>query len=479
MDELLITNGLTVTMDKERRVIVDGAVALADGLIQDVGKASDLLKKYPSHEKLDAKRKLIMPGLVNTHSHLFCIFIRGQKADGIPMMANPTPEYSWNIPKLKLYDKEVCKVSAKLSAIEMIRSGVTTTQDSHYINFHLDSFDGVAEAMVESGMRAIIARGSWDSPKLAPAELTESPKEAVAETDKMYRKWHGKGNGRIKVNAEASMIAQSTDEMLQATKEYAREKGRGWGTHIQNKLATSSMSPRTGDKSYDRYGGRTIEFLDSLDVLDEGSMLVHCPYLVNQELSIMAKTGATLAHCPVGLAYGGKPNFVPVPDMIRMGITVGLGSDSVGANDNFDAFQLMKFGALMHKINMGSSPAMTAEKVLEMCTIDAAKALLADKEVGSLEVGKKADVIVLNMDAPGMLPAYNPIKNLVYGYGSASAVETVIIDGKYIMKDRKLNVFDEQAVYDEVREYSPRFMDYIWEYEPNGKYLNNTPWKFI
>lgn len=473
----LIENGLVITMDLERRVIVDGAVASDDGVIVDVGKTDELRGEYGSDEVIDASRKIVMPGLVNAHSHLFAMFSRGLGADGSRGRAREAREYSWDIERLSLLDRETCYASAALAALEMIRSGITTTQDSHYINFHDDAIDGVAEAVVDSGMRVVLGRGCWDAPGLAPPDVTEDVSRAVRETERFIRQWGGSGGGRVNVRVEASMLAQCTDEMFLATKDLARRLGVGWATHLQYRLATSGTDPRRDDPATGRYNGRAVEYMEDLDVLGPDSLLIHCTHVEGREIRILARTGTPVAHCPIANAWGGNPVVTPVPAMLERGVTVGLGTDSVATNDSLDLFQAMKICALIHKVNTGSSAAMTAEKALEMSTIDSAKALGLASEVGSLEPGKRADVILLDMDHPGMVPSFNPVKNLVYGLGGGGAVDTVIIGGETVMGSRAVMTLDETEVYRRAEEVGRNLLRRLGRLGPDAPHVEPSPWK--
>ena len=475
MREYLIKNGLVITMDRDRRVISDGAVAVEGNSILDIGKEEELAKDYGSFEVIDACKGIIMPGLVNAHSHLFAMFSRGLGADGHGKRSTRS-NYSWDIDRLSLYDKEVCRVSADLAAVEMIRSGITTTQDSHYVNFHLDAIDGVAEAVRDSGLRAVIGRGCWDAPGMAPPELTEDVWAAIREGDKFIKNWNGKADGRINIRIEASMLAQCTDDMMKATKSLAEKRGVGWATHLQYRLATSKVDPRLDNKNLDQYKGRAVDYMDSLGILGSNSLLIHCTYVDEKEIETLARTNTPVAHCPLANAYGGTSRVTKVPEMNASGVNVGLGTDSVATNDSLDLFQVMKFDALLHKVNSGSSSAMTAEKVLEMATIESAKALRLDTEVGSLEIGKKADLIILQRNKPGIIPTLNPVKTIVYGTGNNRPVDTVMIDGKIVLKDGEINTIDEELTYSRVEEKSRELMDKLGRLDEH-KTLNTSPWK--
>lgn len=477
MAEFLIKNGLVVTMDQDRRVITDGAVAIEDNKIREVGKSEVLKKEYGSYDVIDAGKGIIMPGLVNAHGHMFAMYSRGLGADGHGKRSTRSA-YSWDIDRLSLYGKELCRISADLATVEMIRSGITTTQDSHYINFHLDSIDGVAEAVEAAGIRAVIGRGSWDAPGMAPEDMTEDVWAAIREGDRFIKNWNGKADGRIHTRIEASMLAQSTDDMMKATKNLADKRGVGWATHLQYKLGTSKVDPRKDQTDLKKYKGRAVEYMESLGVLGPSSLLIHCTYIDEVEIATLARTGTPVAHCPLANAYGGNSTVTRVPEMNSMGVNVGLGTDSVATNDSLDLFQVMKIDALLHKVNSGSNQAMTAEKVLEMSTIESAKTLQLEDQVGSLEPGKKADLIILNRNNPGMTPTLNPVKNIVYGTGNNRPVDLVMVDGVILLKDGALTLVDESSVYEKVELGARELMEKLGRLDQYES-LNTSPWKII
>lgn len=476
MDNFLIANGTVITMDPERRIISDGAVVVEGDKIVAVGKISKLKKDFPTTQVIDADNRMILPGLVNTHSHLFAMFSRGMGVDGGRGIARRESEYSWDVERLSLLDGKVCRASADLAVLEMLSSGITTTQDSHYINFHSDAFDKIAQSIVDSGIRAVLGRGCWDAPGLAPDEKTETVEEAVRESERAINRWHGKGDGRVNVRVEASMLAQCTDEMMVATKELAESKQVGWATHLQYRLANSRTDPRRKNSDLERYDGRAVEYLESIGVLGPESLLIHCTNIDEYEIDILAKTKTPVAHCPNANAWGGNPVVTPVPSMLRKKVTVGLGTDSVATNDSLDLFQTMKFCALIHKVKQGSYTAMTAEKVLEMSTIDAAKALCLEKQVGSLEPGKKADIIVLNTYVPGLVPSFKPVKNIVYGLACGRAVETVIVDGKIVVDRGVLKTMKEETIYRTAEKVGRDVLRRNGNLGAESRYLDASPW---
>lgn len=450
---MIIKNGYVVTMDEEKRVYRDGAVVFVEDRIVDVGKTENVLRKYSDDEVIDAKGMMVLPGFVNTHNHLYQTIMRGLGDDGEGMRPKG---YRWDIDLLRGLDKDACYASGAMSMVEMIRSGITCTQDSHYINFHGNSIDGIAESARDAGLRMVLGRGSWDLHGLAPEELTEDIDTAIKENRKVSKKWHD--GDMTKVIYEASLLSQVSDELILETKNAAREDGLGWGMHIQGPLASHKDDPRTGREEFRRYQGRAMEYLQSMGVLGPDSLLVHCTFTTNREIPILAQTGTPVANCPCANAWAGRSIVTPVPSMLDMGVTVGLGTDGAMTNNSLDMMHAMNFAALINKVNYGTTKAMTAERILDMSTGLASKALCIDDKVGSLEKGKKADIVLIDLKAPGMVPAILPVKNLIFS-ATSTCVDTVIINGKTVMAKRELVSIDEEKVVAEAEKQAWRLVE--------------------
>jgi 5-methylthioadenosine/S-adenosylhomocysteine deaminase len=479
MERMILENGFVITLDPDRKVIENGSVVIEGDRIVDVGKADDIGNRYSSDQTIDASKKIIMPGLVNAHNHNNEVILRGLSVDTIKEERRNQSGYYWDIDILKNLDKDACYSAGMLCALEMIRSGITCTQNSHYINFHNDAIDGIAQSIADSGLKTVIGRGCWDLPGLTPEEYREDPRTAKIESERFISRWHGNGNGRIIVRTETSRFIQATDEMILMTKDLARKKNLGWGIHVVSRLGEHPVDPRRDDPSIKRYNGRTVEYLRDLDVLGPDTLLIHCgPQITNREIAILANTDSAVAHCPVMNAWAGRHIITPVPAMLEKGISVGLGTDGASTNDSQDLFEVMKVCALLHKVNLGDVKAMTAEKVIEMATIDSAKALQLDKEIGSLEAGKKADIIMLKRDAIGLTPNLIPVKNIVYSTSSGETVDTVIVDGKILMEKKKITTFNEKEVIDSAEETAQRLIQASGHIERDPLYLKPSPWKY-
>jgi 5-methylthioadenosine/S-adenosylhomocysteine deaminase len=476
---MLIKNGLLITLDPERRVITNGSIAIEEDKIVAIGKTNELEKEYSSSEVLDANRKIVMPGLVNAHNHIYQSIIRGLSGDGRSSHRRETSKYFWNIDILKNLGKEECYAAGMLAAVEMLKSGITCTQDGEFINFHKDAIDGIAQSVLDSGMKVALGRACWDMPDLAPEEYIEDVSTAIKESERVISKWHGKGNGRIIIRGESSQLSQVSDEMILATKELARKHGLGWTMHVSPRIGIDKHDLRSDDPSMNRYNKRGIEHLRNLGVLGPDTLLIHCTLITNREIAILAKTNTAVSHCPVANAWGGDPIVTPVPYMLDRGITVGLGTDGAETNDSLNLFQTMKICAMIHKVNLGDGRAMTAEKVLEMSTIDSAKAMQLDNQIGSLEKGKKADIILIDMDTPGLTPNLLTVKNLVYAASHGNSVETVIIDGKIVMEDRVIKTFDEKEALRAGEDAGQRIVRKSGHLERDPFYLTPAPWKYL
>jgi len=478
---LFIRDGLVMTIDSDRRVISDGAVVVEGNRIVAVGKASDLEAEYSSHRVMDASGMIVMPGFVNAHGHFFATIMRGPKDDGRRLSRRTYDgrqahgKYYWNAAEWHL-DREDCYASTMLTAVEMIKSGMTCADDHMYLNFDKHAIDGVAQGVVDSGIRVMLGRSCWDMPGLTPDELIEDFDTAVAETERVISEWHGKGNGRVQVQGDAAQLSQSSDRIIVAMKELADRHGLSYTTSVCERLGARYYDLRRGDPSLARFGGRSIEYLQHLGVLGPTTKIVHCLHdITEREIDILAETQTSVAHCPVANAKG-RARVVPVPRMLEKGVTVGLGTDSTLGND---MFLQMKACAFLHKVNDGDIRVMPAEKAIELATIDSAKSMQLDAELGSLETGKKADIILLSMDAPGFTPNLLPVKDFVYTAANGSMVDTVIIDGQIVMEGRVIKTFDETAVLRAGEDAARRVMRAAGHLERDPSYLTPPPWKYV
>jgi 5-methylthioadenosine/S-adenosylhomocysteine deaminase len=465
---LLIKNGLIVTVDPERRVISNGAILIEDNRIVDVGKTEKIEKKYDPEIIIDAHGKIVLPGFIDAHNHIFLGILRFVRA-----REKKIRKYYWDIDVFKQIGEKECYSSGLLNAVTMLRSGVTCTQDSHFINFQKNDVDGIAQSAIDTGIRIVLGKGCWDVPDLVSDEYITDIAVQRRESEDVILKWHGKGDERIQIRIEPSMLSQCTDELILTIKELANKYKVSMATHIQYRLGEAPYCTRKNGPSIKRYGGRAIEYLDDLGVLGPDNLLIHCYYINNREIDLLSKSNTPVAHCPAGNMLKGIPRVTPVPYMMEKGIPVGLGTDSA-----VNMFQLMKSCTQIHKQNLGDPSVLPPGKIIELSTIYAAKVLQLESEIGSIEVGKKADITIMNMNSskPSSL---QPIYEIVNSLDNSSLVETVIIDGKIVMKNKKILIFNETEALKSSKKASEKIARLSGYLNQAAEIIVPPQWKYI
>lgn len=458
---LLITNGRVITMDPERRIIKDGAVLIDGSRIKDVGKTADLTKRYPQAQKLDAEDNIIMPGLINVHTHLFQSLYRGlgddlSLTDWITKCVYPL--------STKLFYKEAWD-GAMLNQMEMIKTGTTTFNDSHYINIDKRCNDAIAEVTRKTGMRGILGRAAINHLP-APEIFHETPDEAYVECERVIAAYHGTADGRITVRVEPMSEALTTKEMILAMREVSRKHKVGMNMHA------AEIAQRV-ENIRKQHGMTTIEYLYDLGVLGPEVLLGHCIWISRKEIALLKATDTKVAHNSVSNQYL-SDGVAPIPEMLKAGVTVGIGADGAASNNKQDMFEAMKLAVLMQKVHRLEPESLTAEKALEMATIDAAKALNMEKEIGSIESGKRADIIIVSTKTPEMHPTLSFVSNLVYA-ASGALVDTVIIDGVIVMENRTLKTVDEEKFLSGI---NATVMGMVQE-SGCTELLSRSAWKFL
>lgn len=427
--DMAITGGTLVTISAKMEIIEDSLVGIKDGLIVAVGRNSD--QEYAAlktKDTIDASGCIVMPGLVNTHTHLPMVCFRGM-ADDLPLMEWLTghifPAEARFVNKKMVYD------GATLAMAEMILSGTTTFCDGYFFE------DAIAEALSAAGMRAIVSQGFADF--ITPDKPKLEKRMAVAE--RFVTRWQ----------SYAPMITPAyfchspytcSPATLVNIKEAAREAGILYLMHLlENKDEIDTI--------LNRYGKKPVRHLLDLGVLDEQTVAVHCNWLTKEDMAVFADLGVRVSHNPessMKLAAG----VAPVPEMLKHGIKVGLGTDGSASNNDLDMFREMDTAAKIHKVTSLDPTVMSAETVLKMATTGGAKVLGMEKFIGSIETGKQADIILVDMNQPHLTPLYNCYSQLVYAARGAD-VKTSIINGKIVMKDRQLRTIDLPTAMENVR----------------------------
>jgi 5-methylthioadenosine/S-adenosylhomocysteine deaminase len=425
--DLLVTGGTVVTMDGERRIYKDGAVAIRGSEIVYVGSAEEARARYDPKEAIDAAGKIVMPGLVNSHTHAAMSVYRGI-ADDLPLM-----EWLQNYifpAEAKNTNADMVYHGTRLACAEMIKGGTTTFCDMYYFE------DRAAQAAKEAGMRAVLGETVLDF----PAPDAKDPAGGIAYAERFIQQW--KGDDLITPAVAPHAPYTVGPQSLKSSKELADRYQVPLVIHLSE---TQSEVQQISQK----YGRTPTDYLDSIGLLDRNVVAAHCVWLTDAEKDLLASKGVGIAHNPesnMKLASG----VAPVPDLIARGAYVGLGTDGAASNNDLDMFGEMDTAAKLHKISSGDPTAMPAEQVVEMATIGGARALHMGDRIGSLEAGKKADLIVLGTDSPNMTPRYNVYSHIVYA-ADHNDVETSVINGRVVMRDRELLTMDEDAVKAEGR----------------------------
>ncbi len=438
MADIYIRGGWIITMDPKRRVIRDGAIAVEDGVIRAVGKREELDKDYRYHSKvvIDAERDIVLPGLINTHVHLAQGLLRGC-ADYLPLIPW-LRDRVW--PLQGNYKPEEALVSAQLVVLEMLKSGTTTFLETGLVGRY--GPDQIIEFLHKSGIRAAVARHVMDMTGYALEEnilhegLVELGDKSFKDTIRLYNKYHGWDN-RIWIWFGPRTPGAVSIELYRKISETAKELKTGITMHLAEVKADVEYTMT-------KFGKKPVEFAQWIGHTGPNVVLVHVVWASDEEIKILAETKTTVSHNPCSnmkLASGAAR----ISDMLREGVNVALGTDGGPSNNDYDLLREMKHAALLQPLRTLDAQAIKAEQVLEMATINGARALMLDKMIGSIEVGKRADIIVVDAWKPHWKPLNNPVSHLVYS-AMGSDVKHSIIDGKLVMFNRKILTFNEEEV---------------------------------
>ena len=430
-------------MNKNRDIINDGAVIIEGNKILDVDRSKIIRSKYGEEGKIiDGTGMLVIPGLINAHTHTYEILFRGLGDDLGPLL-------NWSNTLLRPFspflDSEVVYISALLSCLEMVKSGTSFFVDHPCQNTAEAAIDQTARAIKEVGLRGLIAKGMWpQTGRLTKMGFEGNPSldEEVKLTEKLICKWHGKADGRILVCPAPVISAWVEDELIMEAKRISDKYDVPIHAH-------TAEVPDEVQASLEDYGKREVERLYDLGVLGPKFHVVHGVWLNASEIEKMGKTKANLIHCPVSNMYLAS-GVAPVPQLLKAGANVALGAD-VSCNENNDMIRVMKAAALLHKVHNLDPKAISAGQAFEMGTLGGARSLGLESEIGSIEAGKKADLVLINMMKPHLVPAHRMIATLVYCADGAD-VETVIIDGKITMENREVKTVDEQMIINKALE---------------------------
>jgi 5-methylthioadenosine/S-adenosylhomocysteine deaminase len=434
---ILIENGTVVTVDDRQQVHDPGYVLVEGDRIVEIGAGqAQARQRAGAGTILDARHMAVMPGMVNGHTHLFQTFIRGL-ADDKPLL-DWLEAAIW--PVAKSLTEEEAYLAAMVGLLENLRGGATAVIDHQYVHTDPRNDDGVCQAAVDTGVRLLLARGWADIDY--PPPFMETPERIVDETTRLHEAWHGQASGRVRVEFGPLIPWGCSDGTMRRTHALAQEWGVGTHIHVAETRAEV-------DINLEKRGSRHIEWLAGLGILGPDFQLVHSVWLDDNEIALVARHGAIVVHCPVSNMYLAS-GVARVPEMRAQGIPVALATDGPGSNNNQDMLEVLKTTALLHKVANLDAMALLPEDVLWMACRGGAAAFGQTGLIGSLEVGKKADMVLVDLDTPRAMPVHRVPSALVYN-ASAGEVDTVIVDGQILMRDKEILCVDEGAVLKEAR----------------------------
>jgi len=412
--DILITGGTLLTLSEQMGMIENPVIGIRGGRIV-LAEKDTADEHYTADETLNADGCVILPGLINTHTHLPMVCFRGL-ADDLPLM-------KWLYDRIfpaeaKYVNTDMVYAGSRLAMAEMVLSGTTTFCDGYFYE------SSIAQAAIDMGMRGIISEGFIDLPTPDQPDLTRHIRNAEAFIDQ----WKDRSPLITPALFCHTPYTCTTDTLI-AIKQVANERNVLYLSHVAETQDETKLI-------LERYGTTPVRHLQRLGVLDERTVLVHAVWVDDEELDILHDTGASVSHNPesnMKLAAG----IAPVPAMLRRGIPVGLGTDGCASNNDMDLFREMGTAAKLHKVAAMDATVLDARTALRMATMEGARVLGMEESIGSIEPGKCADLIFVNMNQPHLTPVYQAYSHLVYA-ASGADVTTVIIDGKLVVKDRKL-----------------------------------------
>ncbi|WP_372682041.1 amidohydrolase [Desulfosarcina sp.] len=425
--DVVIHNGTLVTVDNRMRIVENGWIGIHEGVIRTIEATAPDSPPPTAPMTIDAEGGMVMPGLVNTHTHLPMTLFRGL-ADDLPLI-------DWLEERIfpaeaRFINPETVRWGTLLACAEMLLSGTTCCCGGY---FHEDA---VARAVAETGLRAVLAQGVIDF----PAPGVPDPARNIAHARDYAQRWKGRSR-LIRPSVFCHAPYTCSDDTLEAAKAAADELDLIFQVHV-------AETRFERDRSIKEKGLSPIAHLDRLGILDRRTLLAHCIWVDDADIATISRRGCAVSHCPesnMKLASG----IAPVTGMQSAGVTVSLGTDGCASNNNLDLFGEMGTAAKLHKVATVDPTALNAASVLRMATMDGARAIgLADR-IGSLEVGKQADIIVLDTQAPHLTPMYHPESHIVYAAGGAD-VRHVLVAGRQLVRDRRLLTIGIGEVIDRV-----------------------------
>jgi len=444
---MIFSNATILTINRQRKILNDGAVAVSGNHILAVGKSDAILSQFPEEPVYECSNHILLPGLIDTHVHTAQAMIRGC-ADDLSLL-------DWLGKRVWVlqgnYTEEDGRASAALCILEMIKSGTTA-----FIEINLAErygFDGVAEVVVQSGIRAAIGKIVMDLPSYARkqgfmhAGMVEDGETSIRNTLKAFDRWNGMADGRLQVWFGPRTPGGVTPALYDRISQLARERGMGITIHLAEVKEDLDYAREQGFRS-------PVEFALAHGLLGEKTVLAHGVWTDEQDWDILARTGTHVSHNPASNAKTAA-GIAPVNGMLAAGVNVTIGCDGGPSNNTYDMVRDLRFVSYLASLRENDPTVVPAETVLEMATINGAKALGMADQLGSIEPGKLADFIIINTNAPHLVPIWDPVSTVAYA-AHGSDVETVVINGQIVMDRRKMLTLDEAAIQLEAMERAPQ-----------------------
>jgi len=432
--DILVYNGTVLTLDKGNTIIPDGFVTIEANTISSVGAGVEGLAK--ARKTIDAEGGFILPGLINGHTHAAMTLFRGL-ADDLPLM-----EWLNNyvFPVEGKMDADFVRVGSLLACAEMIMSGTTTFCDMYLFE------EEVARAAKESGMRCVVGEVLYDFPSPNYGSL----EKGFAYTEALIERW--KGDPLVTIAVEPHSLFTCGVDLLKRANDLALGNGVPLIIHV-------SETKTEVEEIQSRCGKRPVQLLRDLGLLGPHFIADHCVYIDQSEVQLLAEHEVSVVHNPesnMKLASG----IAPVPEMMAQGVTVALGTDGCASNNDLDLFAEMDTAAKLHKVSKLDPTVMDAQTLLRMATVDGARALGLDHSIGTLQAGKRADLIVIDTKKPHLIPLYNPYSHLVYA-ACGHDVKHSIIDGNVVMENRELLTLDIEAILAQANEKAKKVREWV------------------
>lgn len=430
----LLSGATVITMDRARQVIPQGAVLVDGDRIVDVGPADQLRANHPTAQVDDYTGAVLIPGLVNTHTHLFQTLLKGLGDDMVLK--------DWFLqmtgPSAAMLTPGDVRAAARHGAVEAIRSGTTTIADFMYVHPGPGLTAEVIGGLKDVGIRGVVGRGYMTAGEElgVPPTLIEDLDEALADATALIRA-HNREDSLVEVALAPTMIWTLDEDTLRATRDVANRENAKIMMHV-------SETSFEIEHSLERFGRRDVAALAHTGLLGPDLLAVHCVKCTHEDIALLKAHDVKVSHNPCSNLYLAS-GFAPIPEMLRAGLAVGLASDGPASNNNQNMIQALKFAALIHKGHHLDATIITAETVLEMATIDGARALGLDDHIGSIEPGKKADLAVLDLDNPFVTPVHSAVSALVYA-AVGNEPTMVMVNGQTVLEDGQVTTVDADTV---------------------------------